>query len=191
MEFTIPVEKHVYAFLTSPEMHGSELPLRVRKDTLIGILILMLASKGPVGLEDYYGKRFVPELPNDLVLLPIDTTFPMKAEFVLEENLLYLGQVLTNIFELQVVFFSMGYTARAGSERGAIAKLYERFSIEDDPIKQEALRGMCKRFREKIRNRQVTARKKNPAQFGKKPPHFSVKPSRRNKNRPTQNTVIS
>ncbi len=168
MKLEIPVEKHVYSFLTSPEMYGAELPIKTRKDTILGMLIIMLATKGPVSLEDYYGKRFVPDLPDDLVMLPVDTTFPMKEEFILEENLLYIGEMLGNLFELQVIFFSMGYTARAGSERGAIAKLYQRFSIDDDPIKQEALRGICKRYREKVRVQQTKWQKNNPSHYRRK-----------------------
>jgi hypothetical protein len=186
MKLEIPVQKHVYDFLTSPEMYGAELPVKARKDTLLGKLIIMLATKGPIGLEDYYGNRFIPELPNNLVLLPVETTFPMKVEFINEANLLYIGSVLDNIFEMQVIFFSMGYTARAGSERGAIAKLYERFSIDDDPIKQEALRGICKRYRERVRENQQKWSRQKPSNFAKKTDHFDQKPSRRMKNRPTQ-----
>jgi len=185
MKLEIPVEKHVYAFLTSPEMYGAESPVKARKDTLLGKLIIMLATKGPIGLDDYYGKRFIPELPNDLVVLSVETTFPMKAEFIQEENLMYIGSVLDNLFEMQVIFFSMGYTARAGSERGAISKLYERFEIDDDPIKQEALRGICKRYREKVRQNQKGWTKKKPSNFAKNPAHCETKPSRKLKNRPT------
>lgn len=168
MHLNIPVEKHVFTFLTSPEMYGAELPVRVRKDTLLGMLIIMVATKGPIGLEDYYGKRFVPDLPEDLVMLPVDTTFPMREEFILEDHLEYIGEVLSNLFEMQVIFFSMGYTARAGSERGAIAKFHERFRIEDNPIKQEALRSICKRYRERTRLQEKKIAKKYPSKFAQK-----------------------
>lgn len=169
MLIRIPVERHVHAFLTSSEMFGADGPVKARKDTLLGKLIIMLATKGPIGLEDYYADRFTPNV-RDCVYLEVETTFPMSPRFIPEDNLAYIGEVLEILFEYQVIFFSLGYTAREGSERGAISRLYDRFGMEDDPIKQEALRAVCKRYREKVRHNSA---KKKASQYGKKASQYA------------------
>lgn len=170
MKLDIPVEQHVYQFLTSAEMYGAELPIKARKDTLLGMLLIMIAKKGPFDMDDFYANRFVPDMPasDKLVKLSIDTSFPMRKEYIDETNLLYIGELLGNMFEMFVIFYSMGYTARAGSERGAISKLYDQFSICDDPIKQEALRAICKRYRHKVRENHKKADSKKSSQSVKK-----------------------
>lgn len=150
MKLEIPVEPHVFKFLTSPEMYGCELPLRIRKDNLLGMLVIMLASKGTIELDDYYHSRLLPVIPQELIKLPLETTFIIKEEFIKEENLMYVGKVLGMMFEMKVIFYTLGYMARQGSERGAISRLYSHFGLEDDPIKQEALRAVSKRYRTQV-----------------------------------------
>lgn len=162
MKLEIPVEPHVYKFLTSPEMYGDTLPLKARKDTLLGHAVIMLARKGSVESGDYYHERMLPVIPKELVMLPIETTYPLKAEMINEESLMYASQLLSMMFETQVIFYTLGYMAREGSERGAIFKMYQHFGLEDDPIKQEALRGVSKRYRKSVMiNHQKSDKKKS------------------------------
>jgi len=175
MKLDIPVEQHVYQFFTSPEMYGAELPIKARKDTLLGMLLIMIAKKGPFDMDDFYASRFVPDMPasDKLAKLSIDTSFPMRKEFIDESNLLYIGELLGNMFEMFIIFYSMGYTARAGSERGAIARVYEQFMIDDDPIKQESLRAICKRYRHKVRENYKRADAKKTSHSVKKASQYA------------------
>jgi hypothetical protein len=161
MEFRIPVEPHVYQFLTSPEMFGPKLPIEIRKDSLIGTMLCMLASKGPTQLEDYYQDRLSPVEMDYMQYLVVDTKFPLRKELVPEDNLLYIGNMLSMLFEYQVIFYVQGYMRRNGSERGGIRELYEQFNMQDDPIKQDALRSISKRYRlQIIRNELKGAKQK-------------------------------
>lgn len=45
MKFEFPVEPQVYKFLTSPEMYGAMLPLKARKNNILSLIIIMLATK--------------------------------------------------------------------------------------------------------------------------------------------------
>ena len=186
MKLEIPVEPHVYKFLTSNEMFGSKLPLKARKDNLLGMLIIMLATKGTIELDDYYHERLLPVIPDELVKLPVSTTFIIKEEFIREENLMYAGEVLAMMFEMQVIFYTQGYMARQGSERGAISKLYQSFGLEDDPIKQEALRGMSKRYRKQVLTNYQKGNKKNVSHSGAKVSQFASKLSQKLQSCPTQ-----
>lgn len=152
MKLLIPVEPHVHEFLTSPELHGPG-PLRVRKDNLIGLLIIMLATKGPTELSKYYNDRLEPEEIPNAKILEVETEFPMREAFVLEDNLLYVGNALSMLFDTQALYFTMGYTRRNGSERGGFYEFYKHFGMQDDPIKQESLRAKAKRFRAKSREK--------------------------------------
>jgi len=151
MKLLIPVEPHVHEFLTSPELHGPG-PLSVRKDSLIGLLIIMLATKGPTELSKYYHDRLEPEQIPDAMILEVETEFPLREAFVLEDNLLYVGNALSMLFDTQALYFTLGYTRRNGSERGGFYEFYKHFGMQDDPIKQESLRAKAKRFRAKCRN---------------------------------------
>ena len=151
MKLLIPVEPHVYEFLTSPELYGPP-PLSVRKDSMIGLLIIMLATKGPTELSKFYDDRLDPQEIPDSMMLEVKTEFPLREEFVLEENLLYVGNALSMLFETNALFFTIGYMRRNGSERGGFFEFYRRFAMQDDPVRQEALRAMSKRFRAKSRN---------------------------------------
>ncbi|GHB63942.1 hypothetical protein [Persicitalea jodogahamensis] len=157
MKLLIPVEPHVHEFLTSPEMHGPGV-LSVRKDSLIGLLIIMLATKGPTELSHYYHERLEPEAIPGARLLEVDTEFPLRVEFLNEENLLYVGNALSMIYELKAIFYTMGYMRRNGSERGGMFEFYRQFKMEDNPDKQEALRASSKRFRERVRRQQKMAK---------------------------------
>ncbi|TDB69087.1 hypothetical protein [Arundinibacter roseus] len=151
MKLLIPVEPHVFEFLTSPELHGPP-PLSVRKDSMIGLLIIMLASKGPTELSKFYEDRLDPREIENPKWLEVVTEFPLREEFVMEDNLLYVGNALSMLFDTNALFFTMGYMRRNGSERGGFFEFYRRFAMQDDPDKQEALRAMSKRFRAKTRN---------------------------------------
>ncbi|MPR36948.1 hypothetical protein [Salmonirosea aquatica] len=151
MKLLIPVEAHVHEFLTSPELHGPG-PLSVRKDSLIGLLIIMLATKGPTELSKYYHDRLEPEAIPNAKILEVDTEFPLREAFVLEDNLLYVGNALSMLFDTQALYFTLGYMRRNGSERGGFYEFYKHFRMQDDPIKQESLRAKAKRFRAKSRN---------------------------------------
>ncbi|KAA6438573.1 hypothetical protein FEM33_18045 [Dyadobacter flavalbus] len=60
MKLEIPFEPHVYKFLTSLEMYGAKLPLKAKKDNILGLVIIMLATKGTIELGDYYHDRLLP-----------------------------------------------------------------------------------------------------------------------------------
>lgn len=173
MKIKIPVSSHVYKFFTSPEMLGDKFPVEIRKDSLLGVLLIMIATKGPVELGEYYGDRLAPTPveASEVKYLEVSTKFPLREEFLLEEHLLYVGNALELVFNNFVIFFSMGYVSRMGSERGAIRLLYERFGMEDDPVKQESLRAICKRNREKVM-KNCKAKKSNP-NLKKKAPNFT------------------
>lgn len=174
MKIKIPVSTHVFKFITSPEMLGDKFPLTVRKDSLLGVLIIMIATKGPVELNEYYNDRLAPAaIDLEVRYLVIETKFPLREEFLLEEHLLYVSNALELLFNHFVIFFSMGYVARMGSERGAIRLLYERFGMEDDPVKQESLRAICKRNRNKVIDNYKGSVKKRKPNRAKKEPNLS------------------
>ena len=178
MLLKIPLKPHVKAFLTSPEFFGEE-PLSSRKDSLIGTAILMVCSQQPIDLLEWYGDRLAPEPINDAVYLTIETSFPIREEHVDENNLLYVGNMLEFLVEYFIIFFTMGYCERMGSERGAIRVLHHRFGIEDDPIKEEAMRSMSKRYRDKVRANYMQMSKKNPTHFAKKVAHLPKNEARK------------
>lgn len=190
MKLEIPVEPHVFKFLTSPEMYGSKLPLKARKDNLLGMLIIMLATKGTIELDDYYHDRLLPVIPQELVKLPVATTFIIKDEFIREENLMYAGQVLGMMFEMKVIFYTMGYMARQGSERGAISRLYQHFGLEDDPIKQEALRGVSKRYRKQVLANYKKVDKQKVSRSASRVSQYAEKLSQKLQSCPTPNSVL-
>ncbi|TDB64389.1 hypothetical protein [Arundinibacter roseus] len=115
--------------------------------------MIMLASKGPTELSHFYQGRICPTEISCPKLLECLTEFPLRAEFLKEDNLMYVGNALSMLFEHSAQFYTLGYMRRNGSERGGLAEFYREFRMQDDPIKQEALRAKSKRFRARNRLR--------------------------------------
>jgi hypothetical protein len=146
MIIEIPVKPHIKSFLTNPLVWGVE-PIEARRNSSAGNVIFCLLSQYPSSTSENDVELL--GIPKGKVLISIKIKFQLKDEFLTDEGLIRLGDLLEDYFSLALQFFSIGRMDRLPSEQGAVKRFYELLKIDPDDYDYDAAFKVVQRCRAK------------------------------------------
>lgn len=142
MIIEVPVKAHVKQFLTNKKVWGDE-PLKARANNPIGKAVIAVLCQYPIPtavprkkmkeqiVDEIQDEKFH-ELFKNGVYLRIKLTFQLNEEFITDDNLIRLGELLEDQFENSLKFFVEGRMDRLPSEQGAVKRFYQLYDIDPE-----------------------------------------------------------